>query len=123
MNKYPDLDAIWTVWDMPGMAAVGVVENAGKADQIKVATIDLSEDIGYDLASGGACICIGAQHPYDQGVSTALAAIADVLGYDPPKNIVVPGELVVKGTEESFAASWERIFHKELPAEFDGLWD
>ena len=116
--KYPDLKGIWTVWDMPGMAAAGIVENAGKQDQIKIASVDLAKDIGMNIASGGSVICLGAQHPFDQGVAEALLAIAKKLGYDTPKYVMVPGELITKGTYESFSAGWERVDHHPLPDEF-----
>ena len=122
ITQYPNLKGIWTVWDMPGMAATSAVENANLQDKIKVVSIDLSEDIGYDIASGGACIALCAQHPYDQGVAEALQGIAKKLGYDVPKYIMVPGELVQKGTLESFSEGWQRIYHASLPDKFKALY-
>lgn len=119
--KYPDLRGIWTVWDMPGMAAVGAVENAGKADQIKVASIDMAEDIAENICSDGACVGLTAQHPYDQGVAEALVGIAAALDLNPPKYIMVPGELVTKTDVETFSAIWERIYHSPMPDRFKEL--
>lgn len=118
ITQYPDLGGIWTVWDMPGMAAAGVIENAGKQDITKVVTIDLSEDSGLNVAQGGALICICAQHPYDQGIAEGLQAIGQWLGYDVPKYVMVPGEMFSRESYDQFAAGWKRVYHKDIPAEF-----
>ncbi len=107
---HPDLDGIWTVWDAPGMAAVGVIENLGM--DVKVVTVDLSEDTAYSIASGGAMLATGAQHPFDQGVAEAMIGIAALAGVDTPPYVLVPGEKV---TKESMARSWERVFKTPLP--------
>lgn len=106
----PDLDGIWTVWDAPGMAAVGVVENLGR--DVKVVTVDLSEDTAYSIASGGAMLATGAQHPYDQGVAEAMIGVAALAGKDTPAYVLVPGEKV---TKDSMERSWERVFKTSLP--------
>jgi len=118
ITQYPDLGGIWTVWDMPGFAAAGVIENAGRQDVTKVVTIDLSETSGLNVAQGGALICIAAQHPIDQGTATALQAVGTWLGYDTPRYVMVPGELFQRDNFENFSASWERVNHAPIPAEF-----
>ena len=110
--SHPEIDGIWTVWDVPGMAAVGVIENLNK--DIKVVSVDLSEDTAYSIASGGAMLATGAQHPYDQGVAEALIGVASLAGKETPPYVLVPGEKV---TRESMAASWKRVFKTDLPAD------
>jgi len=114
----PDIDGIWTVWDAPGMAAVGVIENLGK--DVKVATVDLSEDTAYSIASGGAMLATGAQHPYDQGVAEALIGVAALAGKETPPYVLVPGEKV---TKESMRASWKRVFKTDPPKGISDLLD
>ncbi len=109
----PEIDGIWTFWDVPGMAAVGVIENLNK--DVKVATVDLSEDTAYSIASGGAMLATGAQHPYDQGVAEAIIGVAALAGKETPPYVLVPGEKV---TKESMRASWKRVFKTDLP---DGI--
>ncbi len=113
---HPEIDGIWTFWDVPGMAAVGIVESLNK--DVKVVACDLSEDTAYSIASGGAMLASGAQHPYDQGVAEALIGIAALAGKETPAYVLVPGEKV---TRESMAASWDRIFKTELPASLAAL--
>lgn len=110
LTANPDVKGIWAVWDAPGMGAVGVIENMGK--DVKVATVDLSEDTAYSIASGGAMLATGAQHPYDQGVAEAMIGVAAVAGIETPAYVLVPGEIV---TKESMKESWERVFKTPLP--------
>ena len=110
LTAHPDIKAIWTVWDAPGMGAVGVIENMGK--DVKVATVDLSEDTAYSIASGGAMLATGAQHPYDQGIAEAMIGVAALAGIETPAYVVVPGEIV---TKESLKDSWGRVFKTPLP--------
>jgi ribose transport system substrate-binding protein len=106
----PDIDGIWTVWDAPGMAAVGVIENLNR--NVKVVTVDLSEDTAYSIASGGAMLATGAQHPYDQGVAVALIGVASLAGKETPPYVLVPGEKVTRATLKD---AWRRVFRTEIP--------
>lgn len=113
---HPEIDGIWTFWDVPGMAAAGIIENLNK--DVKVAAVDLSEDTAYSIASGGAMLATGAQHPYDQGVAEALIGVAALAGKETPAYVLVPGERV---TRESMAASWLRVFKTDLPESLASL--
>ena len=108
----PDLDGLWTVWDGPGMAAAGVINNLGK--KTVVTTVDLSSDSAYSIASGGLLIGTGAQHPYDQGVAETLIGLAALVGKTPPPYVLIPGEKV---TRKSMKRSWYRVFRREMPKE------
>lgn len=112
----PNIKGIWTVWDAPGMAAVGVIENLNK--NVKVVTVDLSEDTAYSIASGGAMLATGAQHPYDQGVAEALIGVAALAGKATPPYVLVPGEKVTKA---SMRESWKRVFKTDVPSSIDGV--
>jgi ribose transport system substrate-binding protein len=114
---HPDLVGMWVFWDGPGMGAVGAIEQMGK--DVKVTTVDLSEDTAYSIASGGAMLAAGAQHPYDQGVAEAILGVAGLAGVkDIPPYVVVPGEIV---TKESMAKSWERVFKIPVPADMAAM--
>ena len=109
---HPDLDGIWTVWDGCGMAAAGAIKNMGK--KTVVATVDLSRDSAYAIASGGSLIGTGAQHPYDQGVAETLIGLAALVGKTPPPYVLIPGEKV---TRKSMMRSWSRVFRTKMPKE------
>lgn len=118
LTANPNVKGMWVVWDAPGMGAVGAIENMGL--DVKVATVDLSEDVAYSIASNGAMLATGAQHPYDQGVAEAMIGVAALAGVETPAYVVVPGEKV---TRDSLAASWERIFKTEAPEDLKALLD
>lgn len=107
---HPDLDGIWTFWDAIGIASVGIIDNLGK--NVKVTSVDLSEDSAYSIASGGAMVGLGAQHPYDQGMAEALLGIVALAGKTPPPYVLVPGEKV---TRKSMERSWKRVFRTDIP--------
>ncbi len=109
---HPDLDGLWTIWDGPGMAAAAVIENLGR--KTVVTTVDLSHDSAYSIATGGALIGTGSQHPYDQGIAEALIGLAALLKKPTPAYVNVPAERV---TRESMKRSWYRAFRKPMPPE------
>jgi len=111
---HPDLDGLWTVWDGAGMPAAGVIENMGY--DTAVTSVDLSYDSAYSIASGGAFIGTGAQHPYDQGIAEALLGLARLIGKETPPYVLVPGEKV---TRDSMPRSWVRVFRSEMPDEIE----
>jgi len=108
----PELDGIWTFWDAIGMASAGVINNQGK--DVIVTSVDLSEDSAYSIASNGALVGIGAQHPYDQGVAEALLGVAALAGKETPSYVLVPGEKV---SRKSMERSWNRVFRSPVPDE------
>ncbi|MDR1795861.1 MAG: substrate-binding domain-containing protein [Clostridiales Family XIII bacterium] len=116
LTAHPDIAGIWTFWDVPGMGAVGVIESMGK--DTKVVSVDLSEDTAYSIASGGAMLASGAQHPYDQGVAEAMIGVAALAEIEPPSYVLVPGEIV---TKESMSKSWERVFRSPLPDDMKAI--
>jgi ribose transport system substrate-binding protein len=110
LTAHPNIKGIWSVWDTPAMGAVGVIENMGK--DIKVTTVDLSEDSAYSIASGGALLATGSQHPYEQGVAEAMIGVAALAGVETPSYVLVPGEIV---TKDSMVQSWNRVFQTPIP--------
>ena len=109
---HPELKGLWTVWDGAGMAAAAVIENLGR--KTVVTTVDLSHDSAYSIATGGALIGTGAQHPYDQGIAEAMIGLAALLKKPTPAYVNVPGERV---TRSSMKRSWYRAFRSPMPPE------
>ncbi len=109
---HPELDGLWTVWDGPGMAAAAAIENLGR--DVAVTTVDLSRDSAYSIATGGALIGTGGQHPYDQGIAEAMIGLAALLEKPTPAYVNVPAEKVTRG---SMMRSWYRAFRSPMPPE------
>jgi ribose transport system substrate-binding protein len=111
LTAHPNIKGVWSYWDGPAMGAAGVIETMGRKD-IKITTVDLSEDSAYSIATGGALLATGSQHPYEQGVAEAMIGVAALAGVPTPSYVLVPGEIV---TRESMVKSWDRVFQTPLP--------
>ena len=72
LSKHPDLAGIWAVWDVPAEGVLAAARAAGRND-LKVATEDLGKNVAIALAKNQLVVGLGAQLPYDQGVTEANA--------------------------------------------------
>jgi ribose transport system substrate-binding protein len=58
-------------------------------------------------------IHLGAQRPYDQGVTEALLAGYGLLGKAAPAYVALPALPV---TRENLLVAWKTVYHTEAPA-------
>ena len=72
LTSNPSIKGIWAVWDVPAEGVISAARTAGR-DDLVITTIDLGENVAIDMASGGFVKGLGAQRPYDQGVTEATA--------------------------------------------------
>jgi ribose transport system substrate-binding protein len=112
LDANADLAGLFAVWDVPAMEAVHVLR--ARAQNLPVTAIDLGNQAAIALARGDVIKGIGAQRAYDQGVAGAKAAIAALLGRDPPPWVVLPG---LPTTPENVAQVYRRIWHEAPPPE------
>ncbi len=112
LASHPDLDAIWAVWDVPAKGVLAVAHAAGRADLV-VTTIDLGLDVAVELATGGLVKGVGAQRPYDAGVTEALLAGYALLGQEAPPFVALPALPV---TQSNVLAAWEEVYRQPPPA-------
>src|SRR5215212_4990375 len=70
LTENADLKGMWAVWDVPAEGVLAGARTAGRND-LSVTTIDLGTTAAIELASGGMIKGVGAQRPYDQGVTEA----------------------------------------------------
>ncbi len=112
LAAHPDLQAIWAVWDVPASGVLGAARAAARTDLV-VTTIDLGLDAAIDLARGGLIRGVGAQRPYDAGVTEALLAGYALLGKDAPPFVALPALPV---TQSNVLAAWEEVYRQPAPA-------
>jgi ribose transport system substrate-binding protein len=112
MIAHRDLDGIWAVWDIP---AEGVIAAARELERhnLVITTCDLGENVAIALARNGYVKGIGAQRPFDQGVTEALLAGYGLLGKKAPAYVALPALAV---TRSNVLQSWYAVYHKEAPA-------
>ena len=112
LAKHPDLDAIWAVWDAPATGVLAAARAAGRTDLV-VTTIDLGLDVALELARGGMIKGVGAQRPYDAGVTEALLAGYAILGKAAPPFVALAALPV---THSNVLTAWTEV-HRRPPPE------
>ena len=112
LTANPDVDGLFVVWDAPAMGAVSAARAQGK--DLPITTVDLGNEVAIEMARGGMIKGVGAQVPYDQGVSEANATIKALLGEETPPWVALPG---VRVTRENVIEAYRQVWHAEPPAE------
>jgi ribose transport system substrate-binding protein len=108
----PNLSGIWAVWDLPAEGVIAAARAARREDLV-ITTIDLGLNVAVDMAKNKFIKGVGAQRPYDQGVTEALLAGYGLLGKPAPPYVALPAFPV---TRENVVDAWKTIYHSEAPA-------
>ena len=101
------IKGIWAVWSDPAEGVLAAARTAGRDDLI-VTTIDLGENVAIDMARGGFIKGLGAQRPYDQGVTEAKLAGYGLLGKAAPPYVALPALPV---TRQNLLDAWQTVYH------------
>ncbi len=111
MTTNPDMKAIWAVWDLPAEGVLSAARAAGRKDMV-ITTIDLGLNVAVEMAANGMIKGVGAQRPYDQGVTEALLAGYGLLGKPAPAYVALPALPV---TRDNLLEAWKTVYHAEAP--------
>jgi ribose transport system substrate-binding protein len=111
MTEYADLNGIWAVWDVPAEGVVAAARTAGRSDLV-VTTIDLGQPVAIEIASGGIVKGLGAQVPFDQGVTEAKLAGYGILDKEAPPYVALPALPV---TGNNVLDAWKTVYHQDPP--------
>jgi ribose transport system substrate-binding protein len=111
LTRNADLDAIWAVWDVPAEGVLAAARANGRND-LDVTTIDLGQNVAIDMAKGGPIKGLGAQRPFDQGVTEATLAGYGLLDKTAPPYVAVNALPVTRSNLES---AWKTVYHQGLP--------
>lgn len=112
LTRYPDLDGIWGVWDVPAEGIMAAARAAGRTD-LKIATEDLGTNVAIALAKNEMVIGLGAQVPFDQGITEANLAAGALLGKTFPPYIALSALPV---THENVLEAWRTVYHVDPPS-------
>jgi ribose transport system substrate-binding protein len=107
-----NLNGIWVVWDVPAEGVMSAARSAGK-DDLVITTIDLGLNVAIEMAQNGLVKGLGAQRPYDQGVTEALLAGYGLLGKPAPAYVALPALPV---TRDNLLEAWKEVYHVDPPA-------
>ncbi len=106
LTSNPGLDGIWAVWDVPAEGVIAAARAAGREDLV-ITTVDLGENVAISMAQGGMVKGLGAQRPYDQGVTEALLAGYGLLDKEAPAFVALPALPV---TQENLLDAWQTVY-------------
>jgi ribose transport system substrate-binding protein len=112
LTRHADLDAIWAVWDVPAEGVLAAARANGRND-LDVTTIDLGQNVAIDMAKGGPIKGLGAQRPFDQGVTEATLAGYGLLDKKAPPYVAVNSLPVTRSNLDS---AWRTVYHQGLPS-------
>jgi ribose transport system substrate-binding protein len=111
LTKNAELKGIWAVWDVPAEGVVNAVRSSGRDDVI-VTTIDLGQNVAVAIAEDDIVKGLGAQRPFDQGVTEAKLAGYGLLGKEAPAYVALPA---LRVTRENVLEAWTQVYHQDPP--------
>jgi ribose transport system substrate-binding protein len=112
LTSHRNINGIWVVWDVPAEGVMSAARAAGK-DDLVITTVDLGLNVAIEMAQNGLLKGLGAQRPYDQGVTEALLAGYGLLGKPAPAYVALPALPV---TRDNLIEAWKEVYHSEVPA-------
>lgn len=113
ITAHPNIDGVWAVWDVPAEGVISAARSAGK-DKLVITTEDLGENVAINMAQGSYVKGLGAQRPYDQGVTEAKLAAYGLLGKKAPDYVALPSLAV---TKDNLLEAWKAVYHTDAPAD------
>lgn len=113
LTQHADLDGIWAVWDVPAEGVMAAARSAGRSD-LKIATEDLGTNVAIALAADDMVVGLGAQVPYDQGVTEANLAAGALLGKEAPPYVALSALAV---THDTVLDAWRTVYHADPPSD------
>ncbi|WP_445185163.1 substrate-binding domain-containing protein [Pseudonocardia sp. Cha107L01] len=113
MVKHQNLAGIWGVWDVP---TEGIIASARAIDRtdLAVTTEDLGPNVAIALASGEFVAGLGAQRPFDQGLTEAKLAAYALIGKPAPPYVALDALPV---THDNVLAAWREVYHADPPSQ------
>jgi ribose transport system substrate-binding protein len=113
LSKHADLAGIWAVWDVPAEGVMASARASGRTD-LKIATQDLGKNVAIALAKDQVVVGLGAQRPFDQGVTEAKLAAGALLGKSAAPYIALSALPV---THANVLEAWQQVYHVDAPAD------
>ncbi len=116
LTQYPDLNGIWGVWDVPSEGILAAARSASNPNLV-ITTCDLGLNVAIAIKKGQFIYGLGAQRPFDQGVTEALLAGYGLLGKTAPPYVALNALPV---TQADVLSAWQTVYHAAPPASLSG---
>lgn len=111
LTENPNLSGIWAVWDVPAEGVMAAARASGRTD-LKIATEDLGTNAAIALAKNQLVIGLGAQRPFDQGVTEARLGAGALLGKQEPAYVALSALPV---EHANVLEAWKQVYHQDAP--------
>ncbi len=111
--KHPDLDGVYVTFSQPPGEGVLAALRATGNTRTHLVTIDLSEPMALDLATGGNTFALVADRAYEIGDAMAKSVAYGLLGKEAPAFVTVPAMTI---TRSNLAAGYRASLHRDPPA-------
>jgi ribose transport system substrate-binding protein len=118
LSKRPTLAGIWGVWDVPAEGIMAAARASGRTD-LKIATEDLGKNVAIALAKNELVVGLGAQVPFDQGVTEALLGAGALIGKKAPPYVALSSLPV---DHSNVLDAWKQVYHVDAPADLAGAY-
>jgi ribose transport system substrate-binding protein len=116
LTRYPNLKGIWAVWDVPAEGVMSAARAAARSDLV-ITTEDLGKNVAVELARNGLVKGLGAQRPFDQGVTEAKLAAYGLIGKKAPIYVALPA---LPTTHANVLQAWQQVYHAPAPSAVRG---
>lgn len=113
VSKHPDLAGIWGVWDIPTEGIVSAARSSERPDLV-ITTQDLGKNVAIAMARKRNITGLGAQRPYDQGVTEATLGAYGLIGKPAPPFVALAPLAV---TRDNLAQAWREVYRSDAPPE------
>lgn len=113
LSQNPDLSGIWAVWDVPAEGVMAAARSAGRND-LKIATEDLGTNVAIALAQNQLVVGLGAQQPFQQGVTEADIAGGSLIGKKAPAYVALNALPV---DHSNVLDAWKQVYNTDPPAD------
>jgi ribose transport system substrate-binding protein len=113
LAKNQDLQGIWAVWDTPAEGVLAAI-NSNNRKGVIVITEDLGKPVAIEMAKIGQVRGLGAQRPYEAGITEADLAAYGLLGKTAPDYVALPALAV---DHDNVLQSWKDVYFQEAPAD------
>jgi ribose transport system substrate-binding protein len=111
LSKHPTLAGIWGVWDVPAEGIMAAARASGRTD-LKIATEDLGKNVAIALAKKQLVVGLGAQVPFDQGVTEARLGAGALIGKKAPAYVALSALPV---DHDNVLEAWKQVYHQDAP--------
>jgi ribose transport system substrate-binding protein len=111
LSKHPDLAGIWAVWDVPAEGVMAAARASGRGD-MRIATEDLGKNVAIAMAKGELVVGLGAQRPFDQGITEARLGALAVLGAKTAPYVALSALPV---QHDNVLEAWKQVYHEDPP--------